>query len=75
VVGFDFALISDHYHPWVDRQGHRGFVWPPSAVSPRRPRSCRSVPGSGALGSVGQAGRTRRAATTSSRERSDVRVQ
>jgi coenzyme F420-dependent glucose-6-phosphate dehydrogenase len=26
-VGFDFALISDHYHPWIDRQGHSGFVW------------------------------------------------
>jgi coenzyme F420-dependent glucose-6-phosphate dehydrogenase len=26
-VGFDFALISDHYHPWVDRQGHSPFVW------------------------------------------------
>jgi coenzyme F420-dependent glucose-6-phosphate dehydrogenase len=26
-VGFDFALISDHYHPWVDRQGQSPFVW------------------------------------------------
>ena len=26
-VGFEFALISDHYHPWVDRQGHSPFVW------------------------------------------------
>lgn len=26
-VGFTFALISDHYHPWVDRQGHSPFVW------------------------------------------------
>src|ERR687886_2828454 len=26
-VGFGFALISDHYHPWVDRQGHSPFVW------------------------------------------------
>ena len=25
--GFTFALISDHYHPWIDRQGHSGFVW------------------------------------------------
>ena len=25
--GFGFALISDHYHPWVDRQGHSPFVW------------------------------------------------
>jgi hypothetical protein len=26
-VGFTFAMISDHYHPWVDRQGHSPFVW------------------------------------------------
>jgi coenzyme F420-dependent glucose-6-phosphate dehydrogenase len=25
--GFDFALISDHYHPWVSAQGHAPFVW------------------------------------------------
>ena len=26
-AGFSFALISDHFHPWVDRQGHSPFVW------------------------------------------------
>ncbi|MDQ3248505.1 MAG: TIGR03557 family F420-dependent LLM class oxidoreductase [Chloroflexota bacterium] len=26
-IGFDFALISDHFHPWVSRQGHSPFVW------------------------------------------------
>jgi G6PDH family F420-dependent oxidoreductase len=26
-IGFEFALISDHYHPWVDRQGQSPFVW------------------------------------------------
>ncbi len=26
-TGFTFALISDHYHPWIDRQGHSPFVW------------------------------------------------
>jgi coenzyme F420-dependent glucose-6-phosphate dehydrogenase len=26
-VGFEFALISDHYHPWLERQGHSPFVW------------------------------------------------
>ena len=26
-AGFTFALISDHYHPWVDAQGHSPFVW------------------------------------------------
>lgn len=27
MCGFTFALISDHYHPWIDRQGHSSFVW------------------------------------------------
>jgi len=26
-AGFTFALISDHYHPWIDRQGQSPFVW------------------------------------------------
>ncbi len=26
-TGFTFALISDHFHPWTDRQGHSAFVW------------------------------------------------
>ncbi|MFN2556666.1 MAG: TIGR03557 family F420-dependent LLM class oxidoreductase [Nitriliruptorales bacterium] len=26
-VGFSFALISDHYHPWTHRQGQSPFVW------------------------------------------------
>jgi G6PDH family F420-dependent oxidoreductase len=26
-VGFDFVSISDHFHPWVDRQGSSPFVW------------------------------------------------
>jgi len=26
-AGFGFALISDHFHPWVDRQGQSPFVW------------------------------------------------
>lgn len=25
-VGFGFALISDHFHPWTDRQGQAAFV-------------------------------------------------
>jgi len=25
--GFPFAVISDHYHPWTDRQGSSPFVW------------------------------------------------
>ena len=26
-AGFTFALVSDHYHPWVDAQGQSPFVW------------------------------------------------
>jgi coenzyme F420-dependent glucose-6-phosphate dehydrogenase len=26
-VGFPFALVSDHFHPWTDRQGESPFVW------------------------------------------------
>ncbi|HEX2053136.1 MAG TPA: TIGR03557 family F420-dependent LLM class oxidoreductase [Actinomycetota bacterium] len=26
-AGFDFAFISDHYHPWIRAQGHAPFVW------------------------------------------------
>jgi coenzyme F420-dependent glucose-6-phosphate dehydrogenase len=25
--GFTFCLVSDHYHPWIDAQGHSPFVW------------------------------------------------
>jgi G6PDH family F420-dependent oxidoreductase len=26
-AGFRSVWISDHYHPWIDRQGHAPFVW------------------------------------------------
>jgi coenzyme F420-dependent glucose-6-phosphate dehydrogenase len=26
-AGFAFASISDHFHPWIDRQGQSPFVW------------------------------------------------
>ena len=26
-AGFEFALISDHFHPWTDSQGQSPFVW------------------------------------------------
>jgi coenzyme F420-dependent glucose-6-phosphate dehydrogenase len=25
--GFTYALISDHFHPWIDAQGNSPFVW------------------------------------------------
>jgi G6PDH family F420-dependent oxidoreductase len=26
-AGFDFVSISDHFHPWIEKQGHSPFVW------------------------------------------------
>src|SRR3954462_6901136 len=26
-AGFDFAVISDHYAPWLEEQGHAGYAW------------------------------------------------
>lgn len=26
-IGFSYALISDHFHPWVDKQGQNPLVW------------------------------------------------
>ena len=26
-AGFDFAVISDHYFPWVDAMGHSSYAW------------------------------------------------
>jgi len=26
-AGFAFAAISDHFHPWLDEQGHSPFAW------------------------------------------------
>ena len=26
-AGFDFSVISDHFHPWVEAQGHSGYAW------------------------------------------------
>jgi G6PDH family F420-dependent oxidoreductase len=26
-AGFDFSLISDHYQPWLESQGHSGYAW------------------------------------------------
>jgi coenzyme F420-dependent glucose-6-phosphate dehydrogenase len=26
-AGFSYGLISDHYHPWIDKQGESPFVW------------------------------------------------
>ena len=26
-VGFDFSVISDHYFPWLEQQGHSPYAW------------------------------------------------
>jgi G6PDH family F420-dependent oxidoreductase len=26
-AGFDFVEVSDHFHPWLDEQGHSPFAW------------------------------------------------
>jgi G6PDH family F420-dependent oxidoreductase len=26
-AGFDFAVVSDHYNPWLEAQGHAPFAW------------------------------------------------
>ncbi|QXG76681.1 TIGR03557 family F420-dependent LLM class oxidoreductase [Modestobacter sp. L9-4] len=26
-AGFDFIELSDHFHPWLEEQGHSGFTW------------------------------------------------
>ena len=26
-AGFDFSVISDHYFPWLDEQGHSPYAW------------------------------------------------
>ncbi len=26
-AGFEYAMISDHFHPWIENQGNSSFVW------------------------------------------------
>jgi G6PDH family F420-dependent oxidoreductase len=26
-AGFEFSTISDHFHPWIEAQGHAGYMW------------------------------------------------
>ena len=26
-AGFEFLMVSDHFHPWIDAQGQSPFVW------------------------------------------------
>lgn len=44
-AGFEFTLISDHFHPWLDVQGHSPFVW--SVLGALAERTERMVLGTG----------------------------
>jgi G6PDH family F420-dependent oxidoreductase len=35
-AGFDFVEISDHFHPWLESQGHSGFAWSVLAAAAAR---------------------------------------
>jgi len=41
-AGFDSAVISDHFFPWLDEQGHAPTRGRCSVRPPRRPRPSRS---------------------------------
>ena len=45
-IGFSFALISDHFHPWIDRQGHSPLCGVLSVALPMQPSDCGWVQGS-----------------------------
>jgi coenzyme F420-dependent glucose-6-phosphate dehydrogenase len=36
-VGFSYAVISDHFHPWSHRQGQSPFVWSVLGAIAQRP--------------------------------------
>src|SRR3979490_867696 len=40
-AGFDFAVISDHYFPWLDEQGHSPYAW---SVLGRAPQATHRIP-------------------------------
>ena len=55
-VGFDFLSISDHFHPWVDAQGHSPFVWSVLGAVSQATRRGRVGTGVTSLRSFEQAG-------------------
>ncbi len=40
-AGFDFSVMSDHYFPWLEEQGHSGYAGRCSARRRRPPSGCR----------------------------------
>jgi alkanesulfonate monooxygenase SsuD/methylene tetrahydromethanopterin reductase-like flavin-dependent oxidoreductase (luciferase family) len=43
-AGFSFAMISDHFHPWTERQGNRVLSGRCSVPSPGDGNALRSAP-------------------------------
>ena len=35
-AGFDFEVMSDHYFPWLEEQGHAGYAWSDARRGHRR---------------------------------------
>src|SRR5690349_22931058 len=34
-AGFEFSVISDHYFPWLEEQGHSGYAWSILGAAPQ----------------------------------------
>jgi probable non-F420 flavinoid oxidoreductase len=48
-AGFTAAMCSDHFHPWIEQQGHSGFAWSWLGAALQATRfsfGCVSAPGS-----------------------------
>jgi coenzyme F420-dependent glucose-6-phosphate dehydrogenase len=47
-AGFTAAMCSDHFHPWLEQQGHSGFTWSwlgAALQATRLPFGCVNAPG------------------------------
>ena len=43
-LGFGFAMISDHFHPWISAQGHSPFVWSVlGGIAPQVAAACATI--------------------------------